>query len=445
MGNPCTQCVLGEEAPYVHLIGSGLNQLVVAVAGSEMPLCTKVVIQTCDCKIGGVGERNVGLESLFIDPVAVCPRQAAASRVIRQRLELVPHLRNQGIDSDASGITSGGSGRTTIHSGIQVVLHAPKRKDTRAHARCRNRHLVGGRVLPTEALVIGKEIGLSSQNALWNDRPATGGAKAVVVIARQRCTGEVILPGVGIKLIVKIILVGGAMPGISAALGDHLNLRARGIIEVSGLVGGIDFKFLDAVNGGGQDAGGSAVKLVSNDTTRRIAAEAWGVDRHTAVHIISVLAAIEHEGALVSDRASHASVGGNAWLQGHKGAAVLANRRQTLQEITRYRIANRGIHGLEFGVGSGNLDGFGNRAQLKLQVDSQWNADTAGYDGLGGTETALTNGDFIISGRHVGKKVATRIVGNGWARRVRRFVRELDRSASDNSACGIGDYAGDAG
>ena len=158
------------------------------------------------------------------------------------------------------------------------------------------------------------------------------------------------------------------MPGIGAALGDDLNLRAGGAVEVGGLVGGIDLELFNAIERRGHDAGGAAANLIGDDAAGRIASEARGVNLHAAVHIIRVLAAIEHERALVDDRAGHAAIGGNAGLQGHEGGCVPANRRQVLQELAADGVTDRSVQGLQFGaIGGRNFHSLRHRANFQSQ------------------------------------------------------------------------------
>ena len=238
-------------------------------------------------------------------------------------------------------------------------------KDAISHVRRRDGLLEGYRVIPAESLVVSKEIGLSAQNVLRDDRAATRSAEAVVVITGQRCAAEIVVKRVCVEIIVEIIFVSAAMPGIRAALGDHLNLCAGGAIEVRGLVGGIYLELFNAVERRGHDAGRTAANLIGNDTTGRITREARGVDLHAAVHVIRVLAAIEHERALVNDRTGHATIGRDTGLQGYESGCVPANRRQVLQEVAANGVAHRSVQGLQLGaVGDRNFDCLRHRANF---------------------------------------------------------------------------------
>ena len=82
------------------------------------------------------------------------------------------------------------------------------------------------------------------------------------MVAGQRIARRVVIPSVGIKIIVEIIFVSRAMPGIRAAPGNNLHLRARRTIEVSGLVGGVHFEFLNTVERSRHHASGSATDRI---------------------------------------------------------------------------------------------------------------------------------------------------------------------------------------
>ena len=75
------------------------------------------------------------------------------------------------------------------------------------------------RVGETEAFIVGEEIGLAAQNLLRDERSADGAAEAVVVETRVRDTVVIVLPGIGVQVVVEVILVSGAVPLVSAALG----------------------------------------------------------------------------------------------------------------------------------------------------------------------------------------------------------------------------------
>src|SRR4029077_7850346 len=131
-------------------------EFVVAVTAVEMPLRTEVVVQASDSKIGGVVIRRIGFEALLVDPVAFggASKSAATtttgSRLIRKRHERVPHLLDQGVDSDVSRITCGSSERAAVVSGIHVVLHTAECKDASSHVGCWHNPLDGGGVRPPE-------------------------------------------------------------------------------------------------------------------------------------------------------------------------------------------------------------------------------------------------------------------------------------------------------
>src|SRR5580704_16401690 len=123
----------------------------------------------------------------------------------------------------------------------------------------------------------------------------------------------VIVPGIGASDVAgRVVIISRAMEIVGAALGDHLNLRARGSIEIGGLAGSGDLDFLDGVNRGGQysarRAGGSGATH-ARKTAARVGA---GVISHRAVHVVRVVAAVELEGVLVVHGSGGCAFGGHA-------------------------------------------------------------------------------------------------------------------------------------
>src|SRR5579864_326092 len=152
------------------------------------------------------------------------------------------------------------------------------------------------------------------------------------------CSYAVAVPSVGIKFIVKIILIRTAVPLIGPASCDSHGLRTRRSIEVGSLAGAIDFEFLHAVRWGRHHTCGntastctSAEAAASRDSTGRIATKAGRIDLHAAVHVVGIVSTIEHKSALIHDRAGDAAIGAYARLQGHKGADVSADRGESVQ------------------------------------------------------------------------------------------------------------------
>ena len=103
------QRIPGEEASNIHLAGGGTSQPIVAIAGIEMPLRTKVMVKASYAEIRSIGERHVAFETLLVEAVTTRTQQRAATRVIRKRHVLGPHLLDQRIDSDASRVACGGT------------------------------------------------------------------------------------------------------------------------------------------------------------------------------------------------------------------------------------------------------------------------------------------------------------------------------------------------
>ncbi len=102
----------------------------------------------------------------------------------------------------------------------------------------------------------------------------------------------------------------------------------------------------------------------------RITGKARRINLHAAVHVIGVLPAIEQEGALVNDRASHAAIGRDAGLEGDEGHGVAVNRRPSSDSsIAADGAAHGGVQGLEFGARGGRyFHGLGNRTNLEGEL-----------------------------------------------------------------------------
>src|SRR5689334_24295082 len=193
------------------------------------------------------------------------------------------------------------------------------------------------------------------------------------------------------------------MPRIGSALGYDLYLRSGGTVEIRRLIRGIDFKLLDAIQRSRHYTGRTAPDLVRDRATGRIAGETGRVHLHAAIHVVGVLTAIEHEGALVDDRASDAAIRRNARLQSHEGGCVAANRWQVLQRIAPNGVTDRGVHGLQLRTGGGDFYGLRNGSQLKLKVYGQRDSYRRGNDRLGDAKTGLAGGYLIVTGRDVGE------------------------------------------
>ena len=153
-----------------------------------------------------------------------------------------------------------------------------------------------------ETFVIEKEVGLAAKNFLRDKRAANRPAITAVMEAGNRNVVEVILPAIGRPVVVFIIFVSRAVPGIGSALGDHLHLGTGGTIEIGGLAGGIYFELLDAILRSGQNARSAtharsahrwSYAILIGNTPSRVAGEALRVYVHAAVHVVGVVAAIE--------------------------------------------------------------------------------------------------------------------------------------------------------
>jgi len=167
LGSRSTQSVPREESADIHLAIGGPVQRVIAVASIEVELRTKVVIETGHTKIRVIWEAYVGFVAKCVDAVAAGANpNDAATRVIPNRLELVPHLLDQRVNTGAassregcSWIASGGTARPAICTRVQVEGGGHWGGTTSrlassvanievyysvAHISARNRGLVGG-------------------------------------------------------------------------------------------------------------------------------------------------------------------------------------------------------------------------------------------------------------------------------------------------------------
>ncbi len=320
-GNGCAKRA-AQDATDVNLRSRGAGQLVVAVATVQMPFRAEVVVNTDNGEVIALGDGDIGFKALLVNAVAsatsksTCDGGPGAAGVVSRRHQ-GPQLLNGGINSNPSGIQA-----------LCVVICSIESENSGAHVCARNGPFDGRRVLPAEALIVEKEVGLAAKNRLRNDGTADSAPKTVVMEAGDRSSGSIVVPGVSIESVVQIIFVSGAVPSVGAALGDHLDLRTGGIVEVRGLVSRVDFEFFDAVGGSGHHTCWDTARIAATAKTgagrdsRGIAAEARRIDLHAAIHVVGVVAAIEHEGALIDHGAGHAAVRGYTRLQSNEGADI---------------------------------------------------------------------------------------------------------------------------
>ena len=300
-------------------------------------------------------------------------------------------------------------------SGIQVVVGAAEVEQTGAHGVSRDGAIDGFAVGPTEALIVGEEVGFSAEDFLGDDRTAGGGAEARVVEAGNGRAGGVVVERVRGPVVVEVILVNGAVPLVSAALGDHRNLRAGGRVEVGGLVGGADFEFFERVDWSRHDAGRAAAGvsggLFGDEASGDVAGEARRVDVHAAVHVVGVLATVELEGVLIIDRASDRAVGRDAGLQGDEGGSIAADAWQSIESGAADAVTDGGVGGLQFGVGGGDFDRLGDRADFHADVDGGGDVDLHILgDDFGGAKTGASSGKRVRAGRNVAEDVLAVVV-----------------------------------
>src|SRR6185312_11917979 len=114
------------------------------------------------------------------------------------------------------------------------------------HIGARNGSLVGLRVRPAEALIVAKEVSFAPQK-IRKHRTTCSYSKTAVVIVRNRSVREIVLPGVRVEVVVEVVFVRGSMEPIGSALGYDGDLSTRRAVEISSLIGSVDFEFFDAV------------------------------------------------------------------------------------------------------------------------------------------------------------------------------------------------------
>src|SRR5215471_2051114 len=90
------------EAADVHLIRSGVLQVVVAVAAHEVPLFAEIVVDACHREIRSLREGDVGAKSQNVNAVAT--RETTSAGLVRQRHVLVPKLLDHRIDAEPAWI-----------------------------------------------------------------------------------------------------------------------------------------------------------------------------------------------------------------------------------------------------------------------------------------------------------------------------------------------------
>src|SRR5580700_591005 len=101
-----THSVATEETSDVDLVIGGTLQMVIAVAGHEVPLRAKVMVNARHAEVVVQRYGQIGAEIQGIHTVAntIAGEWTAASSRSRQRHMVLPHLLRIGIDPDASRI-----------------------------------------------------------------------------------------------------------------------------------------------------------------------------------------------------------------------------------------------------------------------------------------------------------------------------------------------------
>ena len=196
-------------------------------------------------------------------------------------------------------------------------------QDPVAHVSTGDKFGDGLRVGPARALVIEKEVGFAAENLFGKDGAANRDSEPASVPVRYRRSRLIILPGIAREVVVPVILVARAVPGVGAALGDDRHLHAGRVVEVGGLVRGRDFELFDAVDRGGHHTRGLApvdpgvgaadgIIRIVEQSTGGIVAKIFIVNARTAVHVVAVVATVERENGLVHHRAGSAALAAGA-------------------------------------------------------------------------------------------------------------------------------------
>src|SRR6266436_2333716 len=178
------------------------------------------MINAGNSKIVTLRDKHIGLETLLVYAVATRTGQdtsngcSGARGIVRQG-HGGPKLLNQRIHSETAGVAGGCSARPTIGSGIQIVLNATESENSGSHCCSRDGPLNGyDVVVPAEALVVCKEVGLTPKNLFGNYGAADSATEAIVMEAGKCGAAGIVIPSVGVKIVVEIILVESAVPCI---------------------------------------------------------------------------------------------------------------------------------------------------------------------------------------------------------------------------------------
>ncbi len=230
------------------------------------------------------------------------------------------------------------------------------------------------------------------------------------------------------------------MPLVGASRRSKLYLRARGVIEVRGLVRCVNLNFLDAVLRRRHHARRSVVELaVCARHARGIAREGGGIYGHAAVHVIGDLPAIQQKGALIVDRSSHAAGRIDTGLHRCECIRVVAQTRQRIDGFLRNGLAHSGVQGLQLGANRLNFDRFRAAAYFEGKVDRQLGTDV---DDLpfrpGDRKPGPAGADRIGPRRHRRKNVFPVVIRDLRHLESRRRIAEYHRGAWNQGAALVG-------
>ena len=285
-----------------------------------------------------------------------------------------------------------------------------------------------------EAFVIEEEIGLPTENLLRDDGTANRSAVTAVV---ETGTGDaviIILPALGRPVVIFVVFVARAVPGLGSAFGDDLHFGAGRTIEIGGLAGGIHFEFFDAILRSGDYARGAANPysqvILRGHATGRIARIAGGVDVHAAVHVVGIVAAIEREVVLVKNGAADAAVRTYARLQFDECADVAAQAGQVIDGDAVNGVAHRGVHRLQLIADGGHFYHHIRCAHLQNQIRRKVDSDL--HDlilSLRGGKSTLSDSETVSARGNVGKEVAPGPVRVRGTRDIGRGIRQRNRCA----------------
>lgn len=164
------------------------------------------------------------------------------------------------------------------------------------------------------------------------------------------------------------------------------------------------------------------------------------VDCHAAVHVVGVLAAVEHEGALIDDCTGNAAIRGNTGLEGNEGGGVALNRGKVLKEIATDSIADRCVEGLQLSAGCNDFNTLRDGPNVERYIQGESEADTNDLlRELGHAKTGLSNRNVIRAGRDVYEYVPTGFICNGSALDVCRGVCDGNRGSGHRRPLSIED------